>query len=48
LDINKDGSISYEELLIAYRRTYGLEADLIVADIFKNIDLDGSGAITFS
>lgn len=48
LDTNKDGSISYEELLTAYKQIYGPEADLITEKIFNNIDLDGSGGITFS
>ena len=48
LDLNGDGEISYEELLIAYRKIYGFEADLIVDEIFRSIDFDQSGKITFS
>ena len=48
LDLNNDGEISYEELLYAYRTIYGPEADLIVENIFSNIDLDQSGTISFS
>ena len=48
LDLNKDGQLSYQEMLLAYRKIYGLEADLFVSNIFTNIDLDQSGFITFS
>ena len=48
LDLNHDGEISYDELLVAYRRIYGPEAELIVEELFSRIDLDQSGKISFS
>ena len=52
LDENKDGVLSYEELLKGYQAIYPYLAPNklqdIVLEIFKNLDLDGSGEIEYS
>ena len=50
LDENKDGVLSYEELLKGYSKIYGseLEAEKVVEKIFTLIDMDGSNQIEYS
>lgn len=47
LDENKDGVLSYEELLRGYTKIYGsvFEAEKTVEKIFTMIDMDGSNQI---
>ncbi len=45
LDLNNDGKLSWEELLIGYRKVMGDMAESEVDRIMEMADTDGSGSI---
>jgi len=48
LDLNKDGKLSKEEVLIGYQKIKGDTAEKEVDDLFAIADTDGSGSIEYS
>ena len=48
MDVNKDGKLQYEELLVGYKQFYGDLAQDEVNRIFELVDVDHSGEIEFS
>jgi calcium-dependent protein kinase len=48
LDVNQDGAISKEELLVGYKKLYGAEAEEMVERIFKEVDVNNDGTIEFT
>ena len=48
MDVNKDGKLQYEELLVGYKQFYGDLAQDEVNRIFDLVDVDRSGEIEFS
>ena len=48
MDVNKDGKLQYEELLVGYKQLYGDLAQDEVNRIFELVDVDHSGEIEFS
>ena len=48
LDVNKDGKLQYDELLVGYKQFYGDLAEAEVDRIFDLVDVDHSGEIEFS
>ena len=48
LDLNKDGKLSKEEVLVGYQKIKGDTAEKEVEDLFAIADTDGSGSIEYS
>ena len=48
MDVNKDGKLQYEELLVGYKQFYGDLAQDEFNRIFELVDVDHSGEIEFS
>lgn len=48
LDLNNDGMLSKDELIVGYEKLLGDEAADEVEKIFKKVDIDGSGFIDYS
>ena len=49
IDINGDGNLSKEEVLIGYERHFGVAiTEEQVDDMFARIDLDGNGTIDYT
>ena len=48
MDVNKDGKLQYDELLVGYKQFYGDLAQDEVNRIFDLVDVDHSGEIEFS
>jgi len=47
LDVNKDGRLTREELILGYRPIYGDMTELEVDNILRAADFDGNGTIDF-
>ena len=48
MDINKDGKLQRNELILGYRKIYGQFAEEEVDKILKIADIDGRGEIDYS
>lgn len=48
LDVNKDGKLSKEELIVGYRPIFGEMTEIQVEQILHAADLDGNGTIDYN